>query len=50
MRFKTSPQVRFFFQKNRKSAKKYLAMRHMTMDVGAFENPDLDGPSRYPEP
>ena len=43
-------QMRFFFlQKNRKSAKFFFAMRRMTMNVGAFESPDLGGPSRYPQ-
>ena len=48
VRFKKVPRKGFFPKKidNRQNC---FAMRRMTMNVGAFESPDLGGPSRYPE-
>ena len=48
VRFKRVPQTGFFPKKS-KIGEIFFAMRRMTMNVGAFESPDLGGPSRYPQ-
>ena len=40
---------RGFFPKKIEIGEIFFAMRRMTMNVGAFESPDLGGPSRYPQ-
>ena len=47
--FQIKKEVEFFFPQKSKICKFFFAMRRMTMNVGAFESPDLGGPSRYPQ-